>query len=186
MPRKVSMRITLDDETFMIPYGREEYDGGVIHPYRSLVGHPEQLVQIPELAGQPALRELLNVLNGPGGEFESVRVDSTYHAHEGNMVHVAVIGFIFRDRQLFSHFDSCLLFAGNLLEALHAEKAFPADEDAAQLELQRAIVGESRQQGWVMDLFLLGQGADREACDAELALRFNALQHLFREKSVVW
>ncbi|WP_346799024.1 hypothetical protein R5M92_07370 [Halomonas sp. Bachu 37] len=176
------MRITLDDETFRIPYGREEYEGGVIHPYRSLVEHPEQIDQIPEVVGQPALRELLKVLNGSEGRFESVRIDSTYHAFEGAMVHVAVIGFIFRDRQLFSHFDSCLLFAGNLLEALHAEDAFPEGEDAAQLELQRATFGESRQQGWIMDLFLLGQGTDRKACDAELALRCNALQQLFREK----
>lgn len=181
MPRKVSMRITLDDETFMIPYGREEYEDGTIYPYRSLVEHPEQIERIPELIDQPAIRQLLEVINAPEGRLESVRIDSTYHEYEGVVVHVAVVGCIFRDRRLFGSFDNCMLFAGKLLETLHAEHVFPADEDAAQLELQRAALTEEQREGWIMDLFLLGQGTDRAECDAQLALRCRALQRRLQE-----
>lgn len=178
MPRKVSIRVTLDDEECTIPYDGEEHDQGTIYPFRSLVRHPEQIDLIPELEGQPALKQLLRVLNGPGGTFESVRIDTSYHEVEDQCVHVVVVGFIFRDRRLFGSYDNCLLFAGKLLETLHADPAFHNDVDSAQLEMQRATLTEHDKQGWIMDLFLMGQGEDRRACDANLAKRCHALHQL--------
>ncbi|MEC9483165.1 MAG: hypothetical protein UMU75_07535 [Halomonas sp.] len=178
MPRKVSIRLTLDDECLQIPYGAQAYDGGHIHPYRSLIHHPEQVATIPEVEGQPALRRILEIINGPKGAFESVRVDSSYHEHDGGIAHIIVVGFIFRDRRLFGSFDNCLLFAGKLLEALHADEAFRDSEDSAQLEIQRAVLTEHAKEGWIMDLYLMGQGQDQDSSDRELARRCRALHHL--------
>ncbi|MFC3293464.1 hypothetical protein [Modicisalibacter luteus] len=178
MPRKVCIRLTLDDETLQIPYGTEAYAEGTIHPYRSLVQAPEQIGLIPEVEGQPALRKLLETINAPDGIFESVRIDTSYHDYEGQMAHVVAVGLIFRDRAWFQDFDRCLRFAGQLLETLHGNTLFCAHEDLAQLELQRAVLREEHVQGWIMDLFLMGQGRDQQACDADLAARCRALQGL--------
>ncbi|MCG7598351.1 hypothetical protein MHM84_00960 [Halomonas sp. McH1-25] len=178
MPRKVCIRLTLDDETLHIPYEAESYTEGTIHPYRPLVQAPEQIALIPELEGQPALRKLLEAINAPGGMFESVRIDTSYHDYDGQLAHVVAVGMIFRDRTWFQNFDRCLIFAGRLLETLHDNELFCANEDVAQLELQRTVLREEGIQGWIMDLFLMGQGQDRQACDADLASRCRALHGL--------
>ena len=181
MPRKVCIRLTLDDETLQIPYEAETYAGGVIHPYRPLVQAPEQIVQIPELRGQPALKKLLHTINSPEGVFESVRIDTFYNDHAGQVAHVAAIGLIFRERSWFQDIDKCLAFAGRLLETLHASTLFRENEDSAQLELQRAMLREERLQGWIMDLFLMGQGKTQQASDTDLAARCQALQDVLHK-----
>ncbi|GAB2800066.1 hypothetical protein GCM10027040_29510 [Halomonas shantousis] len=176
MIRKVGLRLTLDDECFNIPYASETHENGEIHPYRSLVSVPEAVETIPEIEHQPFLKSLLYRIHSPQGLFETARIERWYTERGHHTLHIVALGFLFRDRKRFASFEECMMVTGKLLQACHSSEAFENDEDAAQLEFQRARLTDERIDGWIMDLFIYGQGSNARSADRDLKRKVRVLE----------
>ncbi|QOR38007.1 hypothetical protein HNO52_05420 [Billgrantia diversa] len=167
MTNTVQMLVRLDDDSFSIPYGAEQYEEGEIHPYRRLVNNPSAIKAIPEIEGFPFLEDFLLKVNRPGGLMETARMVRWY-TETDSVVHCFGVGMHFQDRSQFTRYDQALVFAGNLLQTILPTGCFPLDQQPLMIELQRCQLKEEQVSGWILDMFVFGYGKSEGESDADL------------------
>ncbi len=176
MSQPVEIRVSLQSDEQPIPYSASE--DGENAGYRSLLNEPAGIDELPELASEPAFKEFIRTLNAPGGTFESVRVVHWTGEPPGGFSRCFAVGFIFRDRVLFSQYANCLLFAGNVLQN-RCRGTIQSDESIL-LEIQPAILRAENLRGWVMDLYVGSLGQSEEIARLRLDQMVARLIPLFR------
>src|SRR5689334_1617792 len=118
MENRAEIRLALENRPLPIPYGQSKREDGENFGYRSILTDPEAIDQIPELYGEPRMKEFIRHLHDAAGIFESVRMVHWFNGGDGKFERCLCFGFVFRDRQLFSRYSNCFMFAGNLLDQM--------------------------------------------------------------------
>jgi len=177
MSDRVEIRVSLESKIQNIPYKPGKDNDGENYGYKSLLRNPGLIDEIPELEGQPIMKELVSFINREGGTFETIRV--IHWASCDNNIHSKVfsLGFVFRDRGLFSEYNNCLAFAGVLL---HHDCSNKVENQASLLEVQPANFVQENCHGWIMDLYLKGVGKTSLESETRLDNRIQELSQLFR------
>lgn len=158
------IRIDLDLKPLPIPYHAVKRPDGENFGYKCLRTNPEAIEEIPELIGEPAMKAFVADMNAPGKIFETVRMLHWMDSSDGRISQRLCLGFIFRNRSLFSEYSLCFQFAGHLLQQRVRNNII--SDDYFVLDIQPAHLLEERVQGWIMDLYLAGFGAtEKEARD---------------------
>ena len=160
MSNPANLQLSLQKDPQIIPYRAAVHAEGENFGYFSLVGNPGLIAQIPELAGEPAMENLVREINAPGGSFETVRMLHYFEHVQGKFRRVLVLGFVFREPAIFAQYQSCLALAGNLLAKMNSGTLEPAEPPL--LDIQPAVFVERGVSGWVMDLYLSHVGADED------------------------
>jgi hypothetical protein len=171
------IRISLEGTEQPIPYsGEERKDGTKNHGYFSILKDPTIIDKIPELFGEPIMKEFVRQINAPDGIFESVRINHFFCQCEKRIQRVFSIGFVFRDRRLFNEYRNCISFAGNLLEKKNKDSRIHGVE--ILLEIQPAIFRQEQTRGWIMDLYFSGVGDSEQKASDNLDTIFPLLMPL--------
>jgi hypothetical protein len=112
------------------------------------------------------MREFFRRLNDGTGIFESVRMVHWFAPFNGLVERCLSFGFIFRDRRFFSEYQNCFMFAGNLL--YQTCNGSIACDRPFLLEIQPARLISEQLDGWVMDIYVSGTGANEDAARQRL------------------
>ncbi len=151
------IRIQLEDRPLLLPYPATESSEEVNYGYKSIVSEPSLIDQIPEIADESAMRNLIAAINGPNGIFETIRVTHWFYDRPQRRGRAMALGLIFRDRKLFSQYQNCIIFSGNILNEIRVGSI--VSDEATFLQIQPCVLTEeSSAQGFVMDLYMSGFG----------------------------
>ena len=171
------IRVVLRSNTAIIPYRVVKDSEGEVFPYRNLIEQPDDIEHIPELEGEPYMKQCVSRLNSPEGLFETFRVIHSIDHNENGTRQWMCLGFFFRDRQLFSRFDNCMMFAGNLLQRIQQDAI--SLYEPPLLELQRAYLKMEEINGWVIDIYVSGVGSSEEHARENLGSTLTAFDTIF-------
>lgn len=177
------IRLSFHNYAIIIPYETVERDGKVFR-YHSLIKNPRAIDEIPELAAEPMMKNLVARINSKvNGLYETVRLDHTFgttRSAPGEWEFM--IGIIFRDRSLFADYLSHVVFAGHFLISLqrywlatsHHNPTMPPEWQTPTFVIAPAILQEEKKTGWIIDLWMkyLGNSEAEAHRLFELDLRF--------------
>lgn len=177
MSDRSDIRVSLEKKTLEIPYKHDVSGEDKNFGYRLLLDNPDAIKELPELQGEPAMKELIEFINGPNGTFETVRMIHWFSNSEETTSRNLSIGFVFRDRKLFSNYSNCMMYLGNLLKL--GLGGTHISDIPVLLEIQPAVFTIEKVQGWIMDLYVSGQGKDEDAAKNRLDTLVSQLQLVF-------
>ncbi|NVZ45125.1 hypothetical protein HX780_06730 [Pseudomonas tolaasii] len=95
------------------------------HPMIWLSREPERIDEIPELKGEPELKEFVRAINGPGLHFETFRCSHRTGTDQGHVIRTMYVALIFRDRKLAASLDNYMVLIRGILTGVAASKEFP-------------------------------------------------------------
>jgi hypothetical protein len=177
MSNRIEIRLAVETKPLPIPYPANLHDGNDNHGYISLIDNPDAINNIPELEGEPHMKKFITKLNSTGGIFESVRMVHWFNSSENRTSQCLCFGFVFRDRELFSSYNNCFLFSGELIRiALDHNIAFDAPP---LLEMQPAQFVQEDAGGWIMDIYVGASGADEDEARHRLGQLLTHLLPIF-------
>ena len=171
------IRVSLSIETDNIPYRSSKYSGGEVFPYRNLTKYPDEIDHIPELEGEPFIKQFVARINAPEGMFETFRITHWCDHNEEGSRQVMCLGFFFRDRSLFHGYDNCMMLVGNLLQRMETDGIsflFPP-----VVEIQQAYLKTEKIKGWVIDIYLSGFGPSEQSAREDLGTTLSKLDSFF-------
>lgn len=171
------IRVMLSSDTVIIPYRAVKNSEREVFPYRNLIEQPDDIDHIPELEGEPFMKKCVARLNSPEGLFETFRVIHSIDHNEVGTRQWMCLGFFFRDRQLFTRFDNCMMFAGNLLQRI--QKDAISLYEPPLVELQHAYLKMEKIKGWVINIYVSGVGSSEEHARENLGSTLTAFDTFF-------
>ena len=171
------IRVSLRNETINIPYLPDKDSEGEVFPYRNLIKNPDEIDHIPELEGEPLIKQFVARINAPEGLFETFRIIQWFDLKEGISRQSICLGFFFRDRSLFRRYDNCMMFLGNLLQRVEADSV--SLPEPPLVEIQRAYLKTENIKGWVIDIYLSGFGTNKQLAREYLGTTLAKLDSFF-------
>jgi len=169
-PVRAELRVTLRHNTLLIPYPAVLHDesGQPNVGYRCLLDVPEAIDELPEFYFEPALKEFVAEIHGPGKRCETVRSVTGHEVMDGGMHRsLLMLGFMFRDRVHFRDLDFCFLFASELMQREYEVPGSFHGEPLLEIQPARLLLEDDRR-GWGMDLHLGGVGPTAGAAREDL------------------
>lgn len=171
------IRVSLSMETINIPYRSAKDSEGEVFPYRNLIKYPDEIDRIPELEGEPLIKQFVARVNAPEGIFETFRITHWCDHNEGRSRQVMCLGFFFRDRSLFHRYDNCMMLVGNLLQRMETDGISLLDPPL--IEIQQAYLKTEKIKGWVIDMYLSGFGLSEQSAREDLGTTLSKLDSFF-------
>lgn len=159
--------------------------------YYSLIKEADAIDRLPELKGEPVLKNLIKIANEKDGEFETFRVENkSRKLTDGRLEKTYMVGFIFRDRSGFRDKDINLLIAGRCSRLLDAacneSKSMGNSLDSPEwqqphLLIQPAILpDEGSLEGWIVDLCMTCRGSSMLMVQNRLEILVEAFLPIFQ------
>ncbi len=146
------------------------------HPMVLLSKDPDKIDQIPELAGEPELRNFIAAVNGPGVPMESFRCDHRTKQTASGVERNLYVAFLFRDRAMAADARNYLAMAGNLVSEVEREQCFIEGEVPFQINLARHRMREDGDAFvYTVDINMDVQGGTEADMRADLARRLDIL-----------
>ncbi|MGY2258108.1 hypothetical protein [Pseudomonas sp. SDO55104_S430] len=172
MSNWTAVEIRLSTQQKNIPYAADP--DGDVHPVIWLSKEPDRIGEIPELSRNPELRSAVEILNAPGGRFESFRCLSSDEEDAGKFYSSFNIGLIYRDRGVFAEYGAQLMVAGEILGYAADSGIFPEGRRAFVIEIERAHLTTENTHGWTVDLWhqSVGESIQEAKAQSNRALSF--------------
>ncbi|UNM18055.1 hypothetical protein K0P33_21180 [Pseudomonas sp. ArH3a] len=165
--KTASIQITFTTGHRNLPYATD-LEGGH-HPMIWLSKEPDRINEIPELEGEPELKDLIRAINGPGQDFETFRCAHTTKKTEAGITRSMYVAIIFRNRQWAEVPDPYLIVSRNIVTSLARSDQFPDGAIPFELRLRNHWLKEEQVYAYTADIQFYIQAPDEAQMREELA-----------------
>ena len=165
--KKASIQLTFTTGHRNLPYATDLEEDH--HPMIWLSKEPHRIDEIPELVGEPELKEFIKAINGPGQDFETFRCAHTTKQTENGVTRSMYVAVIFRNRQWAETPDPYFILSRGIVMALAQSKEFPNGSIPFEVQLQRHWLKEERVWAYTADIQFYIQAPDEAQMREELA-----------------
>jgi hypothetical protein len=138
-----------------------------------------KLAQQREFAGGWLVSSLI-IHALPCGKAQT-RKPTFFYTSTLNPVSQQCFGFVFRDRALFNQPQNCYLLVGNLLQSM-CNGSVLSDSPLA-MDIESAMFVQEDAQGWIMDLYVCGEGDTQDEARLRLDKILENLTAFFQNES---
>ncbi|KAI2693124.1 hypothetical protein [Pseudomonas sp. TNT3] len=174
--KTASVQVTFTTGHRNLPYATDLETGH--HPMIWLSKEPNRIDEIPELEGEPELKELIRAINGPSQDFETFRCAHTTNKTESGITRSMYVAVIFRNRQWAETPDPYLVLSRSIVIALAHSEEFPDNALPFEVRLRRHWLKEESVWAYTADIHLYIQAPDEAQMREELARQTAFLQKI--------
>lgn len=164
--KTASVQITYTTGHRNLPYATDlEADH---HPMIWLSKEPDRINEIPELEGEPELKEFVRAINAPGKDFETFRCSHSTGTDQGHVVRAMYVAVIFRNRNLAANLDPYMVLVRSILTGVAASTEFPNNALPFEVRLNSHWLKEESVWAHTADIHFHIQALDEAQMRAEL------------------
>lgn len=174
--KTASVQVTFTTGHRNLPYAADIETGH--HPMIWLSKEPDRIDEIPELDGEPELKDLIRAINGPGQDFETFRCAHTTTQTEAGITRSMYVAVIFRNRQWAETPDPYLVLSRSIVIALAHSDEFPDNALPFEVRLRRHWLKEESVWAYTADIQLYIQAPNEAQMREELARQTAFLQKI--------
>lgn len=165
--KSASIQVTFTTGHRNLPYATNLEEDH--HPMIWLSREPELIDEIPELEGEPELKEFVRAINAPGNDFETFRCSHRTGTDQGHVIRSMYVAVMFRDRNLAASLDPYMVLVRSILTGLAASTEFPDNALPFEVRLHRHRLKEESVWVYTADIQFHIQALDEAQMRAELA-----------------
>lgn len=164
--KSASIQVTFTTGHRNLPYATDLETGH--HPMIWLSKEPGRIDEIPELEGEPELKDLVRAINAPGQDFETFRCAHTTTKTETGITRSMYVAIIFRNRQWAEVPDPYLIVSRNIAMSLAHSDQFLDGAIPFELRLRNHWLKEEQVYAYTADIQFYIQAPDEAQMRAEL------------------
>ena len=165
--KTASIQVTFTTGHRNLPYATNVDEGH--YPMVWLSKEPHRIDEIPELEGEPELKEFVRAINGPNHDFETFRCFHKTTTDRGHVVRSMYVAVIFRNRDLAASLDPYMVLTRSILTGVAESKEFPDNALPFEVQLQRHWLKEESVWAYTADIQFHIQALDVAQMRAELS-----------------